>query len=465
MKIADSITAWFDQQRQQILDDYFALLRFPSISSDPARLVDVSRCAAWLKRYLKGLGFNTEIHLEGDQPLILAERPGVDYAPSVLFYGHYDVQPAEPLELWQTPPFEPTLIGDRVYARGAQDNKGQFFAFLSGVAATLAGGAPLPTIRLLLDSQEESGSRALQQALPALRRRLAANLLLVGDTGMHPSGRMAITAGLRGLSHMTVRLHGPSHDLHSGTHGGKAPNPALGLVRLLATLHDGNGRVAVPGFYDGIAAPTTAELDAALALPFDAAAYEAETGVPAVGGEAALHPIERNSFHPTIEINGLHAGHTAVGTKTIIPASAMAKLSMRLVPGQSPTTILKLVSDHLQAHLPAGLRLEIREQQANGPGFRLPLTSPIVQIATEVLTELGGEPPLFTWDGASIPIVSELWHQTGAAPLLVGFGRDEDRIHAPNESFSLQQFQLMMQFAGMLLTTLARRDSGGVPDA
>ena len=259
MNIDERLIGYFNQHRDRILADYFDLLRFPTISSDPARLGDCARCATWIRQYLRRMGFSAEIVLAGDQPLLVAERPGSPNAPTVLFYGHYDVQPVEPLDQWRTSPFEPVLNGDRVYARGAQDNKGQVFAFLTGVAALIETGAPLPTLRIILDSQEESGSRALREHLPTLKRRLAADILLVCDTGLHSSGRVAITAGLRGLAHLTVRLTGPGHDLHSGTHGGVAPNPALALARLLATLHHDDGRIAVEGFLDGLVPPTDEE--------------------------------------------------------------------------------------------------------------------------------------------------------------------------------------------------------------
>jgi acetylornithine deacetylase/succinyl-diaminopimelate desuccinylase-like protein len=455
MTTHEQLSRYFERHRERILSDYFDLLRFPTISSDPARLGDCSRCATWLRKHLRGMGFAAEIHLAGDQPLLVAERPGSEHAPVVLFYGHYDVQPVEPLNLWQTDPFAPILRDGRVYARGAQDNKGQLFAFLVGVAALIEADAPLPTLRIILDSQEESGSSALHDHLPALKRRLAADVLLVSDTGMHNSGRFAITAGLRGLAHLTVHLHGPDHDLHSGTHGGVAPNPAQALARLLATLHHADGGIAVEGFLDRLVPPTEEERRQAMLLPFDPEAYLRETGTLATGGERDLPPIERGCFRPTIEVNGLLAGHTGAGTKTIIPASAMARLSMRLCPGQSPEGVIRLVAAHLKRHTPPGLRLEISEAHANGPGFRLPLDSPLVRIASGVLEQMAGEPPVFLWEGASIPIVAALWEQTGAAPLLVGFGSGEDRIHAPNESFSLTQFQHAMRFGGLFLAELA----------
>ena len=455
MTIDTHLTDYFDKNRERILDDYFALLRFPTISSDIARLGDSARCATWLRQYLRGLGFNAAIELADDQPLVIAERPGSANAPTVLFYGHYDVQPIEPCEQWRSDPFEPVLVGERVYARGAQDNKGQLFAFLTGVAALIASGAPLPPLRIILDSQEESGSGALRKHLPSLKRRLAADILLVCDTGKHSSGRLAITAGLRGLAHLTVHLTGASYDLHSGTHGGVAPNPALALTRMLATLHNADGSIAVEGFYDRLVPLTEAERRQAMSLPFDPGAYQRETGTLPAGGERGLEPVERGSFRPTIEINGLVSGHTGPGVKTIIPAAATAKLSMRLCPGQSPTHVLNVVSEHLRQRVPPGLKLEIANAESHGPGIRLPLDSPLMQIAADVLERMGGEPPAILWEGGSIPVVAALWEQTGAAPLLVGFGCGEDRVHAPNESFSLTQFREALRFSGLFLSELA----------
>ena len=454
MTTDERLIDYFSQHRDRILGDYFELLRFPTISSDPARLGDCARCATWLRQHLRRLGFAAEIVLAGDQPLLIAERPGSPHAPSVLFYGHYDVQPVDPLDLWRTSPFEPVLTGERVYARGAEDNKGELFASLTGVAALIESGATLPTLRIILDSQEESGSRALRDHLPTLKRRLAADILLVCDTGLHSSGRFAITAGLRGLAHLTVRLAGPGYDLHSGTHGGVAPNPAQALARLLATLHHEDGRIAVEDFLDGLVPPTDAERRQAMALPFDPEAYTRSTGTLPSGGERGLDPVERGSFRPTIEINGIVSGHTGPGIKTIIPATATAKLSMRLCPGQSPAHVLRAVTAHLKRHVPPGLTLEIADAESHGPGIRLPLDSPLVQIAAGVLERMAGEPPVFLWEGASIPVVAALWEQTGAAPLLVGFGSEEDRVHAPNESFSLTQFQQALRFSGLFLAEL-----------
>lgn len=447
---------FFAVNRDRILEEWFDLLSIPSVGTDAAALVHCAHAAAWLKRWLKQAGFEAEVILPpgGGKPVVWAERIGAATAPSVLFYGHYDVQPADPDEAWHHPPFEPVCKNDRVYARGAQDNKGQLFAFLQGVAARLAGGLPLPTLRILIEGEEESGSPSLLACAHTWRKRLAADVLLVCDTGIHPCGRLAITAGLRGVQSLTVTVRGPSHDLHSGSHGGLAPNPASGMAKLLASLHDEQGRVAVAGFWDGWTPPSETECRLAEAVPFDPEAYQRESGVAPTGGERDITPILRTAFHPTIEVNGMRSGYSGPGNKTIIPAEAVAKLSARLCPNQNPRSTMEAISAHLHAHCPPGLTLELSDLRQGASGFRLAVDSPLVRLASDVLTCLDPAGPLFVWEGASIPIVSTLQEVSGAAPLLIGFGREEDRIHAPNESFGLDQFQQVMAYAHTILGAL-----------
>ncbi|MFZ4397931.1 MAG: M20/M25/M40 family metallo-hydrolase [Kiritimatiellia bacterium] len=446
---------YFEQHREAILADWFELLRFPSIGTDQLRLGDCSRCTAWLKRFLQPLGFDATIRLANGHPVLLAERPGKSGAPAVLFYGHYDVQPADPLELWTSKPFEPELRNERVYARGAADNKGQFFAFLQGVAALRNAGVEMPAIRLLLDGEEESGSSGLIANLQHWRQQLQADVMLVCDSDVHASGRPAIIAGLRGILHLTVTLRGAPRDLHSGTHGGVAPNAAAGMARLLASLHDENGRIAVNGFLDRVTPPTPAERDLAHAEPFDAAHYEQTIGVTPAGGEAGLSAIDRASFRPTIEINGVHSGYGGPGTKTVLPALAVAKLSARLCPDQSPQACSEQIIAHLRAHCPPGLTLECSEITDGTPALRLPVQTPLMRLAEDVLRQIDPRGPVFEWMGASIPVIGALRDVSGATPLLVGFSREEDFIHAPNESFGLDQFQNDMTYACLMLNALA----------
>ena len=472
----------FDEQREAILKEYFELLRFPTIGAEPMRLKDCVDCAMWLKKWLVPQGFAVELmqaaKMLGTPPILLAERKGTEGAPTVLFYGHYDVQPPDPLDAWETPPFEPTLKDDqRVYCRGAQDDKGQFFSFLCGMRNFLAkcgglgeaalpvcaqdgrAGAPrppqaVPTIKIVLEGQEESGSTALAALAPTIKDRLRADVLLVCDTSAAAEMRPAIVAGLRGVSHFTVRLEAANYDLHSGEHGGIAPNPAQGMAELVASLHNPDGSIAVRGFCDHVVPPTDEERAAAESAAVSPEEYEKITGVPPVGGEEGLTLTERNSFRPTIEVNGIHSGYGGPGSKTVIPASALAKISMRLVPDQNPGEAMAVVERHLKQHTPRGMKLFIEDLTGEAAGFRLPLASPVFRLAASVLEEIDPRGAVYQWDGASIPVVSTLKTCSGAAPLLVGFGQPEDRIHSPNESYGLNQFARAMAWAEKILAAL-----------
>ncbi len=433
---------------ETVQKEYFELLRFKSIGADPARLRDCADCALWWKKWFTKLGFTAELIMPPIEkgtvapPILYSEQRGTDGAPTLLFYGHYDVQPADPLEEWTTPPFEPTLKDGRVYCRGAQDDKGQSFAFLCGVRDFLTdpNSKVVPTLKIILEGQEESGSAALSQLAPDLRRRLAADILLVCDTNAAPDLRPAIVAGLRGVCHFTVRLTGPSRDLHSGEYGGLAPNPAQGIAALIASLHNPDGSIAVKDFMEGVIPPTEEECAAAeLSMPSESD-FAADMGCPPEGGCQGHSLASRNAFEPTIEVNGIHSGYGGVGSKTIIPAQAFAKLSMRLVPGQTPRRAFEAVSAHLKAHVPRGLSLAIDEWSPGAAGFRLPLASPVFRLAEHILQEIDPRGAVFQWDGASIPIISLLQEVSGAAPLIVGWGQATDRIHASNESYGFDQF-------------------------
>lgn len=450
----------FDEQREAILKEYFELLRFPTIGAEPMRLKDCVDCAMWLKKWLVPQGFAVELmqaaKMLGTPPILLAERKGTEGAPTVLFYGHYDVQPPDPLDAWETPPFEPTLKDDqRVYCRGAQDDKGQFFSFLCGMRNFLARPPQaVPTIKIVLEGQEESGSTALAALAPTIKDRLRADVLLVCDTSAAAEMRPAIVAGLRGVSHFTVRLEAANYDLHSGEHGGIAPNPAQGMAELVASLHNPDGSIAVRGFCDHVVPPTDEERAAAESAAVSPEEYEKITGVPPVGGEEGLTLTERNSFRPTIEVNGIHSGYGGPGSKTVIPASALAKISIRLVPDQNPGEAMAVVERHLKQHTPRGMKLFIEDLTGEAAGFRLPLASPVFRLAASVLEEIDPRGAVYQWDGASIPVVSTLKTCSGAAPLLVGFGQPEDRIHSPNESYGLNQFARAMAWAEKILAAL-----------
>jgi acetylornithine deacetylase/succinyl-diaminopimelate desuccinylase-like protein len=442
--------------------EYFELLKFPTIGADPMHLRDCVQCAMWLKRWLEKIGADVELLLpEGSglaptPPVLYAERPGDEGAPTLLFYGHYDVQPPDPLEEWTTPPFEPMEKDGRIYCRGAQDDKGQFFSFLCGMRNFLTSNmGTVPTIKIVLEGQEESGSTALAALAPTIKDRLRADVLLVCDTSAAADLRPAIVAGLRGVSHFTVRLEAANYDLHSGEHGGIAPNPAQGMAELVASLHNPDGSIAVRGFCDHVVPPTDEERAAAERAAVTPEEYEKITGVAPVGGEEGLTLTERNSFRPTIEVNGIHSGYGGPGSKTVIPAGALAKLSMRLVPNQNPDEVMTAVERHLKLHTPRGMKLFIEDLTGEAAGFRLPLASPVFRLAASVLEELDPRGAVYQWDGASIPVVSTLKACSGAAPLLVGFGQPEDRIHSPNESYGLNQFARAMAWAENILAALA----------
>ena len=440
--------------------EYFELLKFESVGADHAHLRDCVQCAVWLKGWLGRAGFKAELIMpdvkdgKAAPPVVFAERPGDEGAATALFYGHYDVQPPDPLGEWLTPPFEPTEKDGRVYCRGAHDDKGQFFAFLCGLRDFLAKPGPKPTLKVLLEGQEESGSAALSEMAPGMRRRLAADVLLVCDTSAAADLRPAIVAGLRGVSHFTIRLTGANRDLHSGEYGGLAPNAAQAMAALVASLHAPDGAIAVEGFRDGIEPPTEDEARLAESFSPSEADFEAEIGCKPSGGQRGLSPARRLSFEPTIEVNGIHSGYGGPGAKTVIPREAIAKISMRLVPGQTPDGAFAAVKRHLEARVPEGMSLSVDEFSPGATGFRLPVASPLFRLAAHVLGELDDREPVFVWEGASIPVVSVLREASGAAPLMVGWGQPGDCIHSPNESYSFVQFAKARQWAAAILAAL-----------
>ena len=444
----------FTANSGRFIHEWQEFLRFPSVSISEKHQQDCAQCANWLIAHLAGMGFSTRLIPTASHPLVFAERSGKPDSPTVLFYGHYDVQPEDPVSLWKTPPFEPALINGRIYARGAQDNKGQLFAALKAIETLIRNNALHGTIKILIEGDEETGNMQVLKVLEQEKRLLKADLVMAADTGTVSSGAPTITMGLRGIAHMTIVVSGPDHDLHSGVHGGRVPNPAIGLCKLIASLHSLDGRVSVTGFYDGILPPSEEERKLANANPMDPIWYQSVTGVPPVAGEQEFTPVERTGFRPAIDINGLLSGYGGVGSKTIIPSSAMAKLSARLVPGQDSRRILGLITEHLQKQLPNGLKLNITEQGIGGPAYRGNLSSPAVQIARQVLGGLSELPTAFLWEGASVPILSYLPQIAGGEALLVGFGSESDNIHAPNESYSLEQFRLGFLYTGLFLSRL-----------
>ncbi len=449
-----SLQSCFTTHEDRFLREWQEFLRFPSVSTNPENTKDCARCAQWLGDHLAAMGFTVRLIPTESHPLVFAERAGKPGHPTVLFYGHYDVQPEDPVELWNTPPFNPTLVNGRMFARGAQDNKGQLFAAIKAIETLIRADALDCTLKILVEGDEETGAMPVIKILHQERAALKANLVMAADTSAVSSGAPTLTMGLRGIVHLTAVLSGPDHDLHSGVHGGRIPNPTNALCRLVASLHHDDGRVAVEGFYDGVQEPTTEERRLANAEPLDSDWYKSVTGIAPVGGEQQYTPVERSGFRPAIDLNGFHSGYGGAGSKTIIAANAMAKISARLVPGQEPDRILKLLEAHLQKRVPAGLTLTITERGIGGPAIRIQLDSPAVTVARKVLGEISPLPTAFLWEGASVPILSYLPAIAGGEALLVGFGSEEDNIHAPNESYSIEQFRMGYLYTGLFLNRL-----------
>jgi len=420
-------------------------LRIPSVSTDPAHRQDVAHCAEWMVRDLRTMGFNAESVPTAGHPMVLAHHPGTQSgAPRVLFYGHYDVQPADPLELWESPPFEPRLVdgphGKRIVARGAVDDKGQVMMFVEALRAwhEVAGGPPCP-VTLMIEGEEESGSASLEPFMRSHAAQLACDVAVVSDTGMWDIDTPAITTSLRGLCYLEATLTGPSHDLHSGMYGGSLRNPINALASMIASFHDAEGSVAIRGFYDGIPEPSKEVLDSWSRLGFSEQEFLAGAGVRHPWGEKGRSCLERVWSRPTCDCNGIFGGYTGVGAKTVIPSKATVKFSCRLVAGQDPERIRQLVEEHLRAQVPPGYSLEVHSHGVN-PAIHVRTDSPYLKCATRALRQVFGRDAALIGTGGSIPAVGSIQRILGVESLLVGFGLDDDRVHSPNEKFEVKCF-------------------------
>lgn len=414
-------------------DDYYTLLSFPSISSHPAHKKDVEACADWIFHYLKKHAVPVEKWTSEAPPVIFSSLMADPSKPTLLLYGHYDVQPVEPLDEWISPPFTPTERNGEIYARGAQDNKGQLFYTLQ---ALIQLKNPPINIKLLVEGEEEIGSPHLPFILKTHQEKLKADYLAIVDVGMFDKKTPAITLGARGIITFTVEFEGTKGDLHSGTHGGVVYNPLRALVECLSKLHDPlTGRVQVPGFYDDVHEERMPN------LPFDEHAYLLTFGAPPTGGEKGYTPAERAGLRPTLEINGISGGYAGTGFKTVIPAKATAKLSCRLVPHQNPQDIAEKVATYLTTLAPPGIKIHVDIHSGGGEAVRANPHSPLVKAFTSAYQEIFGTPPVHLYEGGSIPITATLAKLTGAEPLLVGLGLNDDNIHAPNEHFSSDRIE------------------------
>jgi acetylornithine deacetylase/succinyl-diaminopimelate desuccinylase-like protein len=425
--------------KEQAIQDYFKLLSFPSVSSEKNYEKALLECADWLQEYLKKMGLKVQRWQTPGQPTLFATYEKDKSLPTLLIYNHYDVQPIDPLDKWESPPFEPTVKEGQVYARGAQDNKGQLFSVLWALQALLKKEGTLPiNIKLCIEGEEEVGSKGLAAILNEKKDELKSDYLAVVDVGIPDRNTPAVTLGVRGIVTMEVEVCGSSTDLHSGTHGGIVFNPIHALVKMLASLRDEEGKITIPGFYDQIREVQNKGL---LSLDFNLEKYQQIVGASPTGGERQLTPFERAWLRPTLEINGIYGGYTGQGFKTVIPAKAYAKISCRLVPDQNPKRMASLVAEHLKKIAPPGIQVAVLIHSGGGTAVQANPSSKIVEAFSKSYAEAFGTECKKVFDGGSIPIVSELAKTSGAEVVLVGLGLIGDQIHAPNEHFGLDRLE------------------------
>jgi len=436
-----SVLAYADDHQPQFLDELKTFLGIPSISTLPDRAGDVQRTAEWLADHMRSIGLeHVQVVPTAGHPVVLADWLHAPGRPTVLVYGHYDVQPVDPLELWESDPFRPEVRDENLYARGASDDKGPFFAHLKAVEAYLRTEGALPVnLKIICEGEEEIGSPNLDPLIYARAAELAADLALISDTTILGPDQPSIVYGLRGLCYMEVEVTGPDHDLHSGQYGGAVHNPLQVLCEMIASLHDAQGRVTIPGFYDKVR-PLSSEERAELArVPYEEDHLRQETGVPKSWGEAGYTIAERIGARPTLEVNGMIGGWTGPGSKTVLPARALAKISMRLVADQDPDEIDRLFTEHIRRIAPDTVRVEIRGLAHGAPAL-VERDVPAMAAAARAYEAGFGVRPVFAREGGSIPVVATFQKALGIPTILLGLGLPDDRFHAPNEKFSLANF-------------------------
>ena len=434
MPLATDLESHFAAHQSRARDELFELLRIPSVSARSEHNADTARAADWVAE-------STKVHPTKGHPVVVGEwRKAPKGAKTVLVYGHYDVQPAEPLELWHSPPFEPTVRNGNIYARGSVDDKGQLYLHIKAIEAHLAARGKLPVnVIVLAEGEEEVGSENLAEFIQSHAKELACDAVVISDSSMFAPGLPSILSSLRGLAYFQIEVQGPASDLHSGIYGGAVMNPAMALARILATMHDANGHVAIEGFYDDVRDWGDAARKEIGALPFDEAYFRDETGAPALFGEKGYSTLERLWMRPTCEVNGLLSGYTGEGAKTVLPAKAMAKVSCRLVPDQSPDKIDKLMRAHIARVTPPGVKVTV-EQLHGGMPWRANLDGPLFDAARRALAAAFDREPVITGEGGSIPVVGDFQRILKAPVLLVGFGLPGENAHAPNEWMSEENY-------------------------
>jgi succinyl-diaminopimelate desuccinylase len=450
------LDSFLSAQTAQFEADLFEMLRIPSVSADSRHRGDVARAAQWVADQFQRMGLQTELIPTAGHPLIYAESPPVPDKPVALVYGHYDVQPPDPLGEWITPPFEPAVRDGNVYARGATDDKGQMLTHVKSVEAWLKSVGKLPLqVKFLIEGEEEVGSENIYKYVPAATEKLKCDVVVISDTSQFAPGQPAITYGLRGIAYYELRLFGPKQDLHSGTFGGAVTNPANALAKLLAALVDENGRIQVPGFYDDVTPLSDRERRELSSLPFEEANFARQIGVSGLSGEAGYSTLERRWARPTCDMNGLWGGYQGEGAKTVLPAKAGAKFSFRLVPKQDPHKITASLKQFLEARCPPGIRLELVDHHG-APAAITPLESPYIEAAAKAIDRGFGRRPVMIREGGSIPIVNLFQQELGTDTLLLGWGLDDDNTHSPNEKFSLADFHRGIRSSAYLWQELSK---------
>lgn len=451
-----AVIDFLKQNESRFINELSDYVRFPSVSAQPKHKDDMKTCAEWVVKRLQQIGLQAELCATKGHPIVLAKTPRRPGRKHFLVYGHYDVQPPEPFELWKTPPFEPRIEGRSMFARGASDNKGQNLAHIAAVEAYLKTNTELPCdLTFVIEGEEEVGSASLATFLKERQAELKCDAVVISDTGMPDKRIPALTYALRGIAAFEIILHGPGRDLHSGIFGGTVDNPAMALCQLLAQLRDADGRVAIPGFYDDVQELSDYERQQFARLPITEEQYRQMLGVPKLFGEKGYTALEQRSARPTLEINGLTSGYQGEGSKTIVPSWARVKITTRLVPNQNPTKIIELVRNHLQKLCPPTVRMEIQ----SGHGAEPYLVSPNgrqAQAALAALKSAFGSDPILMREGGSIPIVNDFKKILGVDTLLIGLALPDDNAHSPNEKFDLDCFAKGQLMAAHLWQELAK---------
>lgn len=459
--VPKDLAAWCSANDARAQDELFVFLRIPSVSAKSEHRDDCLAAATFVADALTRIGFTSELVPTPGHPIVLGEwRNAGPEAPTLLVYGHYDVQPPEPLDLWTSPAFEPTLRDGRIYARGSVDDKGQLYLHIKALEAHLAVRGTLPVnVIVLAEGEEEVGSVNLEQFLEREQTRLACDAVVISDSTMFAPGIPSILSSLRGLAYVQIDVRGASGDLHSGMYGGAVVNPAMALARILATMHDADGRIAISGFYDRVRPFPDAVRTQMRALPFSDDELMREVGVTALRGEPGYTTLERLWTRPTCEVNGLLSGYTGEGAKTVLPAISMAKVSFRLVPDQTPAEIERLVTEHVARVTPPGVTATVTALHGGRP-WRADLKGPIIEAGKRALEAAFGRAPVITGEGGSIPVVGDFERILGAPVLLMGFGLPGENAHAPDEWISAENYRLGIRAAATLLDEFKSATTG-----